>query len=211
MEQPLDINLELTIDEWVGTNMRAYPILYQNRMDVIKSIFTTFGAGYYWKNGRIGNYLITQRSVDALEEFKKRGHIPDMPSDITCPPYISEEYSMICKIPDDIEPDALAAVWEVLDYLDCDPSDEPISQTTKEKSEHEKNCDQIAHDILIEIYAEEKGLSFEKAKSELKAKVKKWKNENRPSPQMRNWKTRKQNQEIAQRIKKDLIKRGLVI
>lgn len=32
MNQPLDIELELTIDEWVGTNMGAYPILYQNRM-----------------------------------------------------------------------------------------------------------------------------------------------------------------------------------
>lgn len=47
MNQPLDIELELTIDEWVGTNMRAYPILYQNRMGVILSIFLTIGAGYY--------------------------------------------------------------------------------------------------------------------------------------------------------------------
>lgn len=211
MQQPLEIELELTIDEWVGTNMRAWPTLFQNRMGAVLSLFTTYGAGYYWHNGRIGDCLITQRSVDALEEFRKGGHISDRPSDTDYPPSISDRYSLLAKIPDDVAPDALAAAWEVLEYLDCDPGAEPVESPPRALTEDEIACNAITHECLVEMFSQEWGLSV--SDTEAKMEENRLRNEEEecdtPSPQMRDWMMRKSNQELARRIKSELVERGL--
>ena len=210
MQQTLDIELELTIDEWVGTNMRAWPTLCQNRMGAIRSIFTTTGAGYYWRNGRIGNYLITQRSIDALEQFREEGHIPDRPSDTNCPPWISN-YSLITNIPDDVESDALAAAWEVLEYLDCDPGAEPVELPPKPLTEDDIARNKIAHECLVEVLSEEWGLSIEETEAKMEENRLRNEEEDKdtPSPHMRDWMMRKSNQELTRRVKGELYERGL--
>lgn len=138
---------------------------------MILSIFLTTGAGYYWRSEKIGNYLITQRSVDA-----------------NCPPCVYSTHSILTTIPDDVEPDALLAAWEVLNYLDNDPGTEPAESPPRDKTEEE-----IAYDPLVEVCSEEWGVSLQDAET------------------MCNWIMRKQGQELVQRVKKELIQRGLVV
>jgi hypothetical protein len=121
MNSPLNVEIELNIDERVGAMMRAYPILYPSRKSAILGIFLTSGAGYYWCKGQIGNEFLTQRFIDALKDFREFGHIEDKPSPISFPPIVYSPNIILSTIPDDVEPDALMAAWEVLDYLDNDP------------------------------------------------------------------------------------------
>jgi hypothetical protein len=212
------IELELTIDEWVGTNMRAYPTLFYTRMKTLFGMFVTIGAGYYWKNGMIGNYLVTQRSIDALEQYRSEGfHIPDGCDPYgTCddvPPYASGSHGLLTSIPDDVQPDALAAAWEVLEALDQDPGDEPVELPPKPLSEDAIACNKIAHECLVEILSEDWGLSIEDTEARMEENRLRNEESDRdtPSPKMRDWIIRKSNQAIAKQVKGELIERGLVV
>jgi hypothetical protein len=199
--------------------MRAYPILYQNRMEVILSIFLTIGAGYYWRSGKIGNYLITQRSVDALDEFRKCGHIADRPGDANCPPCVYSTHSILTTISDDVEPDALLAAWEVLNYLDNDPGTEPIEEARAALSavrEYQQGWQELGVDRVYKFFEDVEGDWLEnffevEVHSSPKDETEEWGVSLQDAETMRNWIMRKQGQELAQRVKKELIQRGLVV
>jgi hypothetical protein len=92
---------------------------HKTKGSVLDRLFFTIGAGYKWQNGCIIQHMNPRKLLDNIEnshfevpeDLETRMQDVDMPSIYP----ISEGYSSISNVPDDVRDDWLAAAFDALD------------------------------------------------------------------------------------------------
>lgn len=93
-----------------------YPSLFQERWQVLDAIFFGYGAGYYWKKGRIFNCYEEGPGEDYPLKggaVAKQTIIMEDEKPVGMKFYSGNEYSPINCLPDDIHPDFQKGIDEV--------------------------------------------------------------------------------------------------
>lgn len=191
----------MNINQKISTAIRAYPIQYRCRTDVLHHWFCVNGNGMKWKKGRlVDDYKTKTKSIDAIIAVatdhlrvsdcygsaeisaKQRVRIAKITSDLTFTYNNAEDLASVswdsngvfsrgasgdfpaksiyplCKyacmnsVPDDVNPEYLAAVREMIIAVFC--SDSCITAprtTTEQRAASLRNNIEFASNILTEL------------------------------------------------------------